>query len=247
MSTGFSRSKDFVCESGQGFRKDGLPISDLIDLQETENVSTEETWVSSLGADLHVYLTHSWSSFESLKALQNFIGEKSRDAGNPQRDIKILEKVSGLYNNCDLVAWQQAWGGLFVSSLRILAERSMCFALLILHKSMGSFDSVRRSALAAEICEALGTAYYTGLVGSQLYGYPLQVMTNHLKRKTAEMALACFTRALREDEVDDCPDIKDGSDTDERMTWDLHFMIGKVSLSFLPSKNCFLTSHQRRR
>ena len=182
MSAGFSRSQDFVYDAETRYRKTGCLLSDLISIQEKDAVSMENGWVSSLGSDLHAYLSHSWSSFVSLKSLQESLGENCRTmSGNEadKGDLEVLKKIKGLYNEGRFVLWQQAWGGIFISSLRIMAKKSMCFALFILQKNIGISDSMRRSALAAEICEGLGTALYTELMGSQLYGYPLQVSFNH--------------------------------------------------------------------
>lgn len=108
----------------------------------------------------------------------------------------------------------------------------MSFALFLLQKSIGISDADRRRALTAEIHESLGTLYYTELVGSQLYGYPMQVMTKTVKRETAELALVCYTLAMQEDAVENPTENKQ-TKAEKKMTWDLHFMVGKEKTSHL--------------
>jgi len=70
----------------------------------------------------------------------------------------------------------------------------------------------------------LGTLYYSQLMGNQVYGYPLQILTHHMKRDLSNTALLCFQTAL--ETVNSTGD----ADDDSQVTWDLHFMIGKVCI-----------------
>jgi hypothetical protein len=76
--------------------------------------------------------------------------------------------------------------------------------------------------LNSEICEAIGVALYSRMMASQNYGYPMHTMSEDRKRNIATAAKVAFERAangIQEDESQE--------------TWDLTFMVGKVSDLFV--------------
>ena len=191
-----------------------MDITELIAFQERERRRKEEGWTHTLGNDISVFVNHAWSSFESLKACSEKIGElytveqSVTVEEQDQFEARVWREIHGHLLKQDIVAWQQAWGGLFVSSLRKIARRCLLIALYLSYKM--SNDHV-----VSEISESLGVSLYTELMGSQEYGYPMQEMTAARKREIADAAQACFQRAL-------CVEKSVSG------MWDLHFMIGKV-------------------
>ena len=191
-----------------------MDITDIVACQERERRLKEEGWIHTLGKDMSVFVYHAWSSLESLKACSQKIGELYI-AGQPvtveeedQFGARVWREIHGHFLKEDVVTWQQAWGGLFVSSLRKTARRCLLIALYLSYKMLNDH-------VVSEISESLGVSLYTELMGSQEYGYPMQEMTAARKRDVAQAALACFQRAL-------CVEKSVSG------IWDLHFMIGKV-------------------
>jgi hypothetical protein len=50
--------------------------------------------------------------------------------------------------------------------------------------------------LACEISESLGVMYYSKVIDSQMYRYPMHVMTDHWKHQMAKTARSCFQFAV---------------------------------------------------
>jgi hypothetical protein len=222
LSRGFSRSTNFFPSERNLFSEGSRGIGKLLEKQSRET-HLDEGWTQCLGPDLSVYVTYSWSSFDSLQACSKAVDSAchtllSNSCPSEVCDtfqLQVWEEIEGLRKNSDLVGWSQAWGGLFVSALRKLAFRCVRLALYILYK-----DSNPEAAkeLVSEVTESLGGNLYSELMGSQVYGYPIHTMSLSLKRELAEASLSCFQKAV--DAVT--------SSQDKRPTWDLRLMIGKV-------------------
>jgi hypothetical protein len=135
---------------------------------------------------------------------------------------QVWTEIDDLFAKNDFAGWQQAWGGLFVSSLRMMALRCMCLGVYVLYKRKER--SAKESLLISEVTEFLGVTLYSQLMGSQVYGYPLHARTDLEKRELAEASLTCFESA-----IDFTATSTSGQESDSgSMTWDLLFMIGKV-------------------
>jgi hypothetical protein len=200
-----------------------------------------QSWLPSLGDDLSYFMKFTWSSISSLRQCSLEIGHlyENEDHGIENDDDddhevdfqeKVWEDINDLFDRNDLVRWQEAWGGLFVSSLRMAAYRCLSLALYASYSKAdpSSDDKLLRS----EILESLGASLYSELMGSQSYGYPMKEMTTFRKRKLAEAALSCFEQAM-ELQVSVARD----KSCDVQPPWDLSFMIGKVRRCGQPS--CF--------
>ena len=138
----------------------------------------------------------------------------------PPFGLHIWNEIEQLHLKADHSAWQQAWGGLFVSALRNIASRCAQIAVYILHKNRADDDL---QIVQSEIMESMGIFFYTDLMASQLYGYPMRLLTQDSKRQIAEASLSCFERS-----------VETASSKDEvlRTSWDLKLMIGKVCSTF---------------
>ena len=227
FSLGFSRNSGFTVPKilggpGAGSRPD---LPDLIEeqkrLEEEENVN----WIGAVGMDLSTYVRHCWSSFSSLEEVSaeiasSFASQGPTDCGDisMSRNHQILGSILAFVENQppDFVAWQQAWGGMFVYALRKISIRCLSVGLYVAYSTTNLAD---RDTKIAEICELLGISLYAEISGSQVYGYPMRPMTRLRTRNMAEAALACFQRAV---------DVLDtANDRENRPTWDLIFMAGK--------------------
>jgi hypothetical protein len=236
LSKGFVRSDHFNVPEWKGFVYDTLAIEELLKRQSEEASIHTKHWVEFLGPDLSIFLHYNWSSFESLRALATEMEASlshfvETDDADTLKAREAWDEIEHLFRTKDFIPWQEAWGGLFVSSLRQLAARCMALGLYILNQSLGHGD-LENKVVLSELTESLGMSLYAELMGSQLYGYPMQEMPQGQKRCIATAALACFShsvhmsRSVNLDKPADMP----------RATWDILFMIGKVRRSYVVDK-----------
>ena len=215
-SEGFSRSLNFSVPSNREQAGESMTFPDLMAHQERDCHRNVEGWVPFVGDDLSLYVDYSWSSLKSL----NIFFQKLRPKGS--FESQILSELRELLIKGDVVLWQQALGGMFVESLRRIATKCLSVALFLLDaRKLRSPDD---DVLKSEILESLGTLYYSKLMGNQVYGYPLRILTDHQKRDLSNTARLCFQTAL--ETINSTGDADDNS----QVTWDLHFMIGKVCI-----------------
>jgi hypothetical protein len=230
LSKGFARNTNFTVPEQRPQSRPGLSLAELEAEQDRESLLRSHGWISYLGHDLSLFVRYSWASFSSLRACSEAVGESEyshmNEADGDDHDrafrVQVWKDIEALYQKGDFVGWQQAWGGLFISALRMLSVRFMCMALYILQ--CNKTDDPADSVLLSEICESLGISLYSGLMASQGYGYPMHEITGKKKRDLAAAAKACFQCSA--DTVDKPLDEDDSSEG--RATWDLLFMIGKV-------------------
>jgi hypothetical protein len=229
---GFGRLKDFSVPSYRAYRgkqSNRLAVEELEKEQTAEDSSMDYNNVSYLGNNLSVYVHQSWSSYSSLRVCEAKIKEYLNVAGMDEKQSRIppmavWKEIESKYLMNDFLGWQEAWGGLFVEALRKLSLRFMCIPLYILQSR--SETGHREKILMSELCEAIGIALYSELMASQKYGWPMQKLTSLRKRKLAATAKLYFEAAT--DLVQNSTEKDD--DSEERATWDLVFMIGKVRL-----------------
>jgi hypothetical protein len=203
----------------------GMVLSDLMEEQEREEKRRLVGWMETIGRDLSVFMDYCWSSFSSLKEFSRSLEKEFRSYSGNIEDIadsiKAYEEITRLYREQKYGIWQQVWGGLFVSSLRLLARRCMSIALYVSYEKLDGAPQNEDERLCAEICESLGTYMYSDISGSQIYGYPMRSSTMLWKRDHAEFALKFYKQALALQNHDE-------EKKDEIVDWDLLFMIGKV-------------------
>jgi hypothetical protein len=132
-----------------------------------------------------------------------------------------LREIEAMHRSGDCLKWQEAWGGIFVCALRKLALRFMCTALYIVQSNNETdADDIM---LMSEICEMIGVALYSELMASQNYGYPMHIMAQKRKRQIAMVAKTSFQSA-----VDIVQGQGNDDDSENRETWDLTLLVGKV-------------------
>jgi len=179
--------------------------------------------VNLLGHDYSLYMNHAWSSFSSLrdfvtKMKESFDDDKSQHINLP---LAAWKEIDSKYDEGKYLEWQEACGGLFISALRNLSIRFLCVALYIL-QSKPEIDS-NIKVLLSDVCETLGNKFYSEMMTSQKYGWPMRVVTSERKRDIAVIAKACYLASIKH--ADDS--IDEGDNSDDHSTWDLQFMVGK--------------------
>ena len=225
LSKGFSRSDDFHIPTNRGNLESKTTLADLVDSQEQEYERNSQGWKPYLGKNLSVYIRQQWASFASLRETFDEIGGGS-NGGQTDEDAyaaHVWQEIGSLYEKGDFVGWQQAFGGMFVAALRQMALRCLYVALHLLRRQDARQSS--NGLLAAEIAESLGSLYYSQIMGSQMYGYPMHVLTDHHKRELTETARTCFQFAIDASGANALDE-----DEESRQTWDLLFMRGKVRI-----------------
>ena len=229
LSKGYSRSKNFCIPQQRPPAVSRLPIAHLKEKQQKDSMVKELGWIQFLGDSLLCYANSPWSSFESLKVLSEIHLKPTAEASDTSMpcddDIdefkrRIQTEIGDMLEKRRFVEWQEAWGGMFVSALRKMAVRCMVVAIFFIRERATEVKKEDKSLLP-EILESLGTVFYTGILGSQSYGYPMHVMENHLKRLEANAARVCFRGA-----ADVALSQTEGGKAE---IWDLLFMIGKVN------------------
>jgi len=225
----FVQCPDFVVKGPITCQLEGISLSDLVERQEQEDRLRLVGWTEIIGHDLSVFMEHCWSSLESLKDCSRALERQFKSSTDHFEDmadsIQTYEEVTKLFRNKELGLWQHSWGGLFVSSLRVLARRCMTVALYVSYKELDRTIEPGDNRLSAEICESLGTFMYSEVSGSQIYGYPMRSLTQSRKRRFADLAAIFYSEALflqrtrpKKDKATVAAD------------WDILFMIGKVSI-----------------
>lgn len=229
LSKGFARNTNFAIHLPEPRSVQGIDRERLEQEQDEEDALINANWIHYLGGDLSVYAKFSWASFDSLRMCSDQVGKSCRgrvaEDGKPSQRV-IWKMIDSLYRKENYLAWQEAWGGIFVFALRKLSVRFMSVALyLLLSKNEQEAED---RVLISELCESLGVVLYSDLMGSQNYGYPMRCMGLKRKRNLASASKACFRAAV---DIVEEPVTTDDSSDDSQATWDLLFMIGKVRLS----------------
>ena len=208
----------------------GIQLDVLLQEQEDADALIDENSIHYLGNNLATYVTFTWASHESLRACSESLGEKYRDlmvddrGSQNRRQYNIWKSIDALYRKGDYLSWQEAWGGMFVFALRKMAVRLMAVAHYLLQSKVDKM--AEDNVLMSELSESLGLIFYSDLSGSQNYGYPMRPMSMRRKRELAMTAKACFESAVA------CvnePEKADDASEEGHTTWDLMFIIGKVS------------------
>ncbi|GAX12039.1 hypothetical protein FisN_8Lh139 [Fistulifera solaris] len=223
LTKGFGRICDFTPSASKIDQEKKSTFEQMLEEQSCERSLAEQGWLQCLGTDLSVYVSYTWSSLESLKLLseavlsgyrEDFKQLRNNDEA-PPFDLHVWSEIEHLRLKSDYDAWQNAWGGLFVSALRNIASRCAQLAVYTLHKRRAGVDL---QIELSEIMESMGIFFYTDLMASQLYGYPMRLLTPYSKRQIGETSLACFERS-----------IETASSNEEvlRTSWDLKLMMGK--------------------
>ncbi len=230
FTRGFSRMSNFSIPVNRGLSSRALNLKDLQNEQNMEEKMSKQ--LNFLGDDYSVYMNYAWSSFSSLRDCVATIKRQHTNVDDENHSTRknitltIWNEIDSKYDKGEFLEWQEACGGIFVKALRNLSERFMCISLYLL-QSKPEINSDHK-VLMSDVCETLGNIYYSELMASQSYGWPMLAMTTSRKRNLAIAAKSCYKASIKhaDDSVEEDDDINDHS------TWDLQFMVGKVCLLF---------------
>jgi len=225
FTRGFSRIKYFTIPPNRGRSSRVLNIHDLQNEQDMEESMSKQ--VNFLGDDYSVYMNYPWSSFSSLRDCIATIKkehsniDETNESARQNITLTIWNEIDSKYDKEEFLDWQEACGGIFIKALRNLSIRFMCISLYLL-QSKPEINSDYK-VLMSDVCETLGNIYYSELMASQSYGWPMLAMTTSRKRSLAIAAQSCYQTSIKhaDDSVEEDDDINDHS------TWDLQFMVGK--------------------
>ena len=226
LTLGFARSKNFSIPADRGLISRAMNLSDLQEEQEKEEKISKQ--IRFLGDDYSIYMNSQWSSFSSLRDCvatikKQFLENTETEHGaNKNIPLLIWEEIESKYEQGDFVEFQEICGGIFVKALRNLAVRSMSIALYILQARKETSSDLK--VLLSDVCENLGNNFYSGVMTSQSYGWPMLAMTMKRKRTLAIIAKSCYQASIKH--ADDS--VEEDDDIDKHSTWDLQFMVGKV-------------------
>ena len=172
---------------------DQIKISQSEDYHE----SRSNNWKPFIGNNLLVYMKYPWSNFSSLQAcaqevrssITEIIGTDDSHKDVHASDYRCWKDVEAMFEEGNYVSWANAWAGMFVMALRTMRLKALLVARYLAKNSHKGFHP-------SEVCEDLGTALYSELQFSTVYGYPLHPMTLHEKRSIAERSNFFFQEAV---------------------------------------------------
>ena len=197
---------------------DQMKLSQLEDYHE----SRSNNWKPFIGNNLLVYMQYPWSNFLSLQAcaqevrssITEIIGTDDSHKDVHDSDYRCWKDIEAMFEEGNYVSWANAWAGMFVMALRTMRLKALLVARYLAKNSQKGFHP-------SEVCEDLGTALYSELQFSTVYGYPLHHMTLHEKRSIAERSNFFFQEAVG---------LSSSVDYTQKChvtAFELYFMIGK--------------------
>lgn len=221
------------------WRKRNSQLCNLQDLEKQHTFQDDEVrrrWLPCIGRDLSVYLRHPWSTVSTLhdcaEEISNIVFNENEDIQEEtvfvpeNRQLAEIEALTFI-DSLEPGEWQNAWGGLYIGALQIMADRCLKVTYYLTKQNENELrtscneDHVRAIQLVAEACESMGTALYSELQGSWQYGYPIHRMTQKSKCNLAGEAAAKY------EEARDLVLRSTSGNEDFNATWGLKLMIGK--------------------
>lgn len=163
---------------------DQLQKSQLDDYHERS-----KNWRPFLGNNLHVYMEYPWSNLSSLEACAKEVRSCISLVDGNNDDLLCWKEIESKFDTGNYLSWANSWGGLFVGALRNMRLKALLVARYLSKNS-------RKGMHPSEVCEDLGTAVYSDLMASTVYGYPIHLMTLYEKRSIAERSNFHFKEAI---------------------------------------------------
>lgn len=251
-----SIENEVSCEIEQ---KPSYQVDLLLTMQSKECEDLNKNWIPCLGEDLSVYIRRSWASFSSLLECATEISENARSGVKSRHDelqkndvskgalsasdedekYRVLEKqIRKMYKTGNFSSWQQAWGGMYVQALRVMAKRclqiSFCIARRKTSDSQNNAGEIYEGheQLIAEVAETTAGSLYGELQGGVLYGFPMRPIPDLIKRNLANQAMVYFRETMKwlatEEIVKKENNQNPEGEENQCDLWTYHFMIGKV-------------------
>ena len=176
-----------------------LSLEQLKAAQVEEFKASRENWKPFIGNDLLVYMKYPWSNLSSLETFAKEVGsalqvDESNEVNTPDKqhsDYTCWKEIQSKFEKGDYLSWANSWAGMFVTALRTMRLKALLIARYLAKKSRGG-----SGMHPSEVCEDVGTALYSDLMASTVYGYPMHVMPDHEKRRIAELSNFYFQEAV---------------------------------------------------
>ena len=218
-------SADF-CLTPESKRKSlsTMTLDQLKKSQQDEFEESRKNWTPFIGEDLYVFMHYPWSTFSSLQACAKDIGSKlSKETANLEgcdtnTEYSCWKEIESKFERENYLEWVNAWAGMFVTALRTMRMRALLVARFLAKSKQGAMHP-------SEVSEDIGTALYSDLMASTVYGYPMHCMTRHEKRQIALCSKSYFKEAIQLSESDEY------SCDSQTISWEVQFMVGKVCLN----------------
>jgi hypothetical protein len=162
-------------------------------------------------------MKYPWSNFSSLQACAQEVRSSITgiiETDDSHKDAQCWKVIEAMFEEGNYVSWANAWAGMFVMALRTMRLKALLVARYLAKNSHKGFHP-------SEVCEDLGTALYSELQFSTVYGYPMHPMTLHEKRSIAERSNFFFQEAVS------LSSSRDYTQKCHVIAFELYFMIGK--------------------
>ena len=230
----------------------------LLELEKKNETNERLEWIPYVGDDLSVYVQYPWSTFPTLKRCVAAVAAQLRKSYSGQEnelhsnesievgksdnismeDLCQIPSLTGCdvweeLEDCSPEDWQTGWGALYVCALRTMAYRCYDVAIYLAKRgssSKNTNEELVSADLVAEVCETIGTAYYSELQGGWRLGYPMKMLTSWAVRNLALRSQSFYLESLN---------LNSSAKNDEEELWGIHFLVGKVCFMFCLSATCF--------
>lgn len=192
-----------------------LQLSQLEEYQE----SRSSHWKPFLGKNLHFYMQYPWSNFSSLQIFAQKVRSEINltddyNTDKEDSDYSCWNEIETKFEEGNYASWANSWAGMFIMALRTMRLKALLVARYLARNN-------QKGMHPAEVCEDLGTALYSELQLSTVYGYPMHPMTLHEKRSIAERSNFFFL------EADELSSSCEYTQKCHVKGFELYFMIGK--------------------
>jgi len=207
-----------------------ITLDQLKQAQGEEFQVSQTNWKPFIGNDLLIYMKYSWSNLSSLEAFAKELGSSissvdstmdegsNTEEGQDNSDYLCWKEIQSKFEEGKYVEWANSWAGMYITALRTMRLKALLVARYLAKKNKR--DS-RASMHPSEVCEDVGTALYSEIMASTVYGYPIHPMLGFEKRRIAERCNFYFQEAV---ELSTSTDYTQKCQT---VSHELHFMIGK--------------------
>jgi len=198
--------------------------------QEEEFQVSQTNWKPFIGIDLLIYMKYPWSNLSSLEAFAKELGSSissvdstmdegsNTEEGQDNSEHLCWKEIQSKFEEGKYVEWANSWAGMYVTALRTMRLKALLVARYLAKKNKGDSHATMHPS---EVCEDVGTALYSEIMASTVYGYPIHPMLGFEKRRIAERCNFYFQEAV---ELSTSTDYTQKCQT---VSHELHFMIGK--------------------
>jgi hypothetical protein len=196
-----------------------LSLEELQTKQLEEYEESRSNWKPFLGKNLLLYMKYPWSNFSSLQICAQEIRSSITETNGCNKDkhdsdYLCWKEIETKFEEGNYASWANSWAGMFIMALRTMRVKALLVARYLAKNN-------QKGMHPSEVCEDLGTALYSELQFSTVYGYPVHPMTLYEKRCIAERSNFFFL------EADELSSSCEYTQKCHVTAFELNFMIGK--------------------